>query len=108
MLGVKVEITRWVDDYQPGIVECSLIDACGNRHLFIEKLPIVSSEDLDAGSTYPRAGIIDCQIMERRVDDEREVVEITTEMPWHIESTTGKSSFEVTPEQLVGFDLSIV
>jgi hypothetical protein len=104
MQGVKVEITRWVDDHQPGIVECSLIDACGNRHLFIEKLPIVSSESLDAGSSYPRAGIIECRVTERRIHDGREVVVITTEMPWHIESTIGKSSFEVTPEQLVGSD----
>ena len=104
MLGVRVEITKYVDDYQPGIVECSLVDAWGNRHIFIEKAPIVSSENFDACSSYPRAGIIACQVIGRRIIDGREVVGIGTEMPWHIESTAGELSFDVSPDQLTEFD----
>jgi hypothetical protein len=104
MRGIKVEIIRYVDDYQPGIVECSFVDAWGNQYLFVEKAPVVSSENLDAGSSYPRAGVIACQVIERRNIDGREVVEIETELPWHIESTAGNSSFDVLPDQLIEFD----
>jgi hypothetical protein len=64
MLGVKVEILRYVDDSQPGFVECRLIDAWGNQHLFLEKVPVVTLENLDVSSTYPQSGIIACQIVE--------------------------------------------
>jgi transposase len=37
MLGVSVEISRYVDDSQPGRVECGLVDALGDEHLFVEK-----------------------------------------------------------------------
>jgi hypothetical protein len=104
MPGIKVEISRYVDDYQPGIVECLFVDAWGKQHLFVEKAPVVSSENLDAGSSYPRAGVIACQVIERRNIDGREVVAVDTEMPWHIESTAGKSSFDVSPDQLIEFD----
>ena len=108
MLGVKVAISRYGDDYQPGIVECSLIDVWGNRHLFVEKVPVVYSENLDAGSSYPRAGIIACQVIERKNIDGREVVGIGTEIPWHIESTTGKAFFDISPNQLIEFDENVV
>jgi hypothetical protein len=104
MLGVKVEINRYVDDAFPGFVECKLIDGWGTHHFFVEKVPIVTSESLDASSSYPRLGIIACQIVERRDVDGREVVKIETETTWHVESTTGETSFDVSPNQLVGFD----
>ena len=104
MLGVKVEITRYVDDSFPGFVECRLIDAWGDRHLFIEKVPVVRSASLDENSSYPQPGIIACQVVDRREIERREILRIETETLWHIESTTGESSFEVGSHQLVEFD----
>ncbi len=104
MLGISVEITRFVDDHQPGWVECILVDAQGQKHRFIEKVPVVSLEDLDAGSSYPRAGIIGCQVIERKCVDARDVVRIETEKPWGIESVDGQAWFDVLSDQLVDFD----
>lgn len=101
MLGVVIEIRRYVDDAQPGWVECGLTDAAGQSWLFIEKVPIVTTEDLDADSRYPRPGIIACQLVERRREDGREVAVIDTELPWHVEATTGETRFVVSSEQLV-------
>jgi hypothetical protein len=36
--------------------------------------------------------------------NEREVVKIETETPWHIESTAGETSFDILPDQLIEFD----
>ena len=104
MTGVKVEIQRYVDDHQPGWVECGLTDVHGRGWLFVEKVPVVSLEDLDAESNYPRPGLIACQVLERRAGaDGREVVVIDTELPWHVAATTAQTRFEVRPEQLEEF-----
>jgi hypothetical protein len=55
-LGVSVEISRYVDDSQPGWVECRLVDVLGDEHLFVEKVPVVTRVDLDAASNFPQGG----------------------------------------------------
>ncbi len=101
MLGVKVEIRRYVNDAQPGVVECLLVDAWGKQHLFIEKVPVVTAKNLDASSSYPRAGVIACRIVERRDVYGREIVKVETETPWGVESTDGETRFDVSGSQLV-------
>ena|SRR5436190_5789151 len=102
MLGINVTITRYIsDDPQPGIVECQMIDARGRCWSFIDKVPIFSAAWLDAKSSYPQLGFIACQIVERRNDaNGREIVTIDTELPWHVESTTGEVRFDVHAEEL--------
>lgn len=105
MLGLKVQITRFVDDCQPGIVECQLVDAVGHLHSFIEKVPIISSEDLSWNNNYPRPGIIACEEIGRCHNElGKEIVKINTEQPWGVESTDGKSHFEVFQKSLVILD----
>jgi len=104
MLGIKVEISRYVDDYQPGIAECMFIDAWGNTQVFVEKVPVVTSAEIDANSSYPQPSVIACQIVGKRDVDGREVVKVETETPWHIESIAGEACFEVFPDQLIEFD----
>ncbi len=101
MPSVSIQITRFVDDYQPGFVECSLTDAFGNFHLFIEKAPIVSAHDLWSTSTYPCAGTIECEVNDEWIDDQgNSLIRINTGLPWHIESTTGEHEFTVLASQV--------
>jgi hypothetical protein len=103
MLGIKVTIVRYVsDEPQPGIVECQLEDAHGRRWSFFEKTAIVSAENLDAQTTYPKQGVIAGEVVERSRDATgREVVRIDTMRPWHVESAEGATQFEVLPDSLV-------
>ena len=98
--AVKIEITKFVDEGQPGWVECSLEDAAGQKHLFIEKVPVVTLEELDAGSFYPRAGVFACEVIERMRSENRSIVRISTASPWAIESVDGQTQFEVLSDQL--------
>ncbi len=105
VLSIKVTIERFTDDWQPGFVECSFVDILGNLHVFEEKVPIVSLEDLTAESSYPRDGVVACRLIASRVGaDGREVVTVDTEQPWAIESKTGQSRFDVFRSQLAEFD----
>lgn len=101
MPTVSIQITRFVDEHFPGIVEFALKDALGNTHLFIEKAPIVSSENLYSASIYPCFGKIDCEI-ENEWRDEKGCLlfRINTDLPWHVESTTGESVFIVHATQI--------
>ena len=61
----------------------------------------MTSEHLDASSSYPQAGIITCQVIEENKVNGREIVKIDSELPWHIESTTGVTFFEILADQLI-------
>jgi hypothetical protein len=97
MHRLKVVITRFVDGHQPGFVECTFVDAAGKNHTVIEKVPVVTEEDLTSHSTYPRAGVIACTVVARFAGGHGEpLVRINTEIPHHIESQQGESVFEVS------------
>src|SRR5262249_13899900 len=91
-----VQIVRFVDEHQPGWVECVFTDAEGRKHKFVDKVPIFSSDDLDERSVYPRAGGARCEVLTRWNDaDGRELVRVTTARPDGVESTEGLSEFVV-------------
>jgi hypothetical protein len=100
--AIRVLIVRWVDDEpQPGIVECRLTDRFGRDWAFIEKCPAVSSAALCNDSTYPRSGVIGCQIISTGLDDNgREFAVVDTRQPWGITAVTGHACFEVFADQL--------
>ena len=103
MPAVAVEISRFVDESNPGFVECVLVDALSQSHLFVEKAPIVSTEDLSSTSAYPRRGVIACEIEEEWKNEAgQSFVRVNTELPWHVESTAGQTQFVVLASQLVG------
>jgi hypothetical protein len=98
MPNVRVTIEAFIDEYQPGIVECSLQDVHGKVWKFIEKVPVVSLEDLWSDSEYPRTGAVECKVL-RRDPDSRGLPTITIQT---IESVEGNAVFEVFEDQLEG------
>jgi hypothetical protein len=105
MHAVTVPILRFVDEHQPGFVECVLTDASGNQHLIVEKVPVVSREDLWSNSIYPRLGRIACEVEAEWKDaDGRSFVRINTERPWSVESSEGATVFVVLASQVQHYD----
>ena len=101
MPAVNVQISRFVDAHQPGFVECVLVDASGRSHVIVEKVPVVSDEDLWSTSAYPRPGFIACEIEEEWVDEDGQaLVRVSTARPWSIESSTGQTEFVVLASQV--------
>jgi hypothetical protein len=85
-------------------VQCELEDAQGRKWSIIEKTAIVSKADMDAHSSYPHQGFIGCEILERRRDAEHDVVRITTERSWMVESVDGSTEFDVLADSIVDLD----
>ena len=101
MSSVAIQISRFVDEHQPGFVECTLIDAPGATHQFVEKAPVVSMLELHANSTYPCGGALECEVESEWVDESGcRLVRINTERPWNIESSTGETRFVILSSQL--------
>jgi hypothetical protein len=102
LLELAVQIVRVVNDSFPGWVECEFFDADGHRHHLIDKWPIFTTEVLDADSKYPRPGTARCKLLRRWRDPQgRDVVTITTALPFSIESVDGQTEFSVLRSQVM-------
>jgi hypothetical protein len=100
---LRAQIIRWASDDFPGFVECTFADNSGREWSIIEKAPVVSEANIFPDSQFPQPAFIGCAVLAWGRDYAgREIAEITTEKPWHIESVDGTSTFQVYAEQLVG------
>ena len=99
--NLAVQIVRFVDEHQPGWVECEFADAEGRKHVFTDKVPIFTREDLWTDSVYPRPGTMTCEVLARWRDASgRELARISTANPLDDVSTEGLSEFVVLSTQL--------
>jgi hypothetical protein len=102
MHAIRISITAFVDDGFPGWVECELIDANGHLHRSVEKVPVISNEDLRQDSGYPRDGSIACNVISSWKDDlGRDLSRVDTAQPWSIESRAGVTEFVVLSTNVV-------
>jgi hypothetical protein len=101
MPNLRVSIIRFVDEHQPGFVECEFTDAEGIVHTLTDKVPIFSFEDLWSDSVYPQPGFARCEVLSRSQDSQgRKLARVTIARPDSLESTTGLSEFVVLESQI--------
>lgn len=102
MIALKIKITKFISDDQPGFVECSFFDALNKEHIVQDKVPIVTEKFLDANSEYPQDGIIACEIVNEWQDTSgRKILKVNTSKPWDVDTINGLTEFDVLEEQLV-------
>jgi hypothetical protein len=99
---LRVEITRYVDDYQPGIVQCEFTDAVGRRHVVVGKLPVFTAADLGFDSCYPQPGSVQCEVLGRQKNGkDEELVRVAIGE----ETVEGLTEFVVSRE-LISVDIA--
>ena len=64
MPSLRVQIVRFVEAYQPGIVECQFRDSDGQLHSIIGKMPCFTAAGLWWDSEYPQPGEAMCQVLD--------------------------------------------
>ncbi|HVU90509.1 MAG TPA: hypothetical protein VHD36_24520 [Pirellulales bacterium] len=102
-VAVTIDRRLSVEEVWPMRVQCTLIDAAGKEWIFEDKHVIFTTADINTKSDFPQTGSIRCRIVETRVQqDGRTTVVVDTELPDHVESTTGETRFDVFAEQLEG------
>jgi len=102
MIEVRVTISKFIDESNPGWVECLLVDVEGRTWKYREKVPVVSAGDLWVDSEYPRPGTIACAVIGQRVDASgRQILKIKMSA-WTVEGYDGGTEVEVFGDQLEG------
>lgn len=105
MKAIKVQIVKFIDDHQPGFVECRFFDAMSNEHIVEEKVPVVTSVNLNEYSLYPLGGVIACEILSTKQNqDGKLIATVTTSKPWGVETIEGITQFDIFEEQLTEID----
>ncbi|MFT3987451.1 hypothetical protein [Aestuariivirga sp.] len=98
----RCNITRWVDDHFPGVVECRLSDRFGREWIFVEKVAVVTTAPIDPDGAFPQPAFIACEVISWGHDESgRRTARINTEKPWDIKSLDEVSEFQVYAEQLI-------
>ncbi len=64
MTYLRVEIVGFADESFPSFVHCAFTDAMANRYTFLEKIPVVTTQNLWSDSTYPQPGMMPCETVE--------------------------------------------
>ena len=84
----------FVDEHQPGFVECAFTDAQGRPHKIVDKLPIFTSQNLWTDLEYPQPSVIRCEILDQKQDSSgRRVARVTIAKPDDLESLDGLCEF---------------
>jgi dTDP-4-dehydrorhamnose reductase len=99
--NLKVKIIAFVDFHQSGIVRCSFVDKDGKEWFFNTRIPVVSSEELDENSEYPKEGIIQCWVNKIDVDSNKKIV--TIDLNYVVEDSFEEReyAFDVYKSQLI-------
>jgi hypothetical protein len=102
MYQIKIQILKIIDySFYPGLVECLLIDAWSNNHIFNDKIPIVTTQDLDTTSKFPQEGAIRCELIREWIDDDsRRIITVSTEKPDYVETVNEICEFDLLLHQV--------
>ncbi|MEQ1554734.1 MAG: hypothetical protein ABL929_11175 [Ferruginibacter sp.] len=102
MKAIKIKITSFISNDQPGFVECKFYDALNIEHIVQDKVPIVTEKNLDMDSSYPQEGVIACEILKEWIDENnRIIITVDTSKPWGVETIEGLTIFNILKEQLI-------
>ncbi|MCF0093924.1 hypothetical protein [Micromonospora sp. MH99] len=94
MVKLRASAARWHSDDFPGWVEISVRDALGQDHRVIEKVPVVTTLDVRADSSFPIGFWIEAEI--ESVDGGSMVVAL----PCGMATTEGRRSLSVVPADI--------
>jgi hypothetical protein len=76
MPSLLVNIVRFVDETQPGVVACEFTDAYGRKHTLIDKAPVFTEGSLWWDSEYPQPGSVECVVLEQYEESGRALARI--------------------------------
>ncbi len=107
-MQLKVKIVRYVDDHFPGFVECEFVDSESHHHTLVEKGPVVCDQWPGPEDSYPKNGLIRCEILQRWQDsDGHDLLRVTTQHPDNVETKEGLTEFVVLSSQVISAEATI-
>ena len=101
MIFLIVDIIEYFSNDFPGFVRCKFTDIYNKTHYFYEKVPIVSSENINEFSIFPRNGYIAGEI----INKENDIITFSIMEPYNITSDKNISIFFVKDNKVIEMDL---
>lgn len=98
---LRISIDKWISSDFPGWVECSLVDAFGEMHIFKEKWPVVSNIEISEWSVFPLEGGIRCTLGAMSPGGPNSMFVVETCSIDGVESIEGLSKFTVGYAKIV-------
>jgi hypothetical protein len=92
-----VDIIEYTLNEFPGFVLCKFSDCIGKTHYLNEKVPVVSTENIDENTALPQKGYIAGEI----INKENGIIKFSTVKPDAIETTDGLNIFFVSERQIL-------
>ncbi len=86
---------------QPTWLQCELKDAIDKNCIIKEKLPVVTTPDLNQDSKYLQEALIASTLINQDKTNNIKLAVIDTSEPWGIEAVAGQHEFTVRLEQLI-------
>ncbi|MCM0674036.1 hypothetical protein NCC78_04870 [Micromonospora phytophila] len=93
---VRCEVVAWVSHDFPGWIRVRLVDADGKPWFFVDKVPVFTCGQLDAGARLPAPVRLGCSIVG---NDEDGAVVVSTRRD-AVEAEDGQTRFRVRDDQL--------
>ena len=97
--GLWSTVIEYISDF-PGFVVCELIDLHGTLHQIIEKVPVLTSLEIDETSILPMQLTIPGIILEQAWVNGQLCIRFGIAQPYSIASTTGLTEFWVLATQV--------
>ncbi len=95
MVKVRTCAIRWVSDDFPGFIEASVRDVRANDHRIIEKVPVLTTVEITAGSAFPLEVWIEAEM------DAVEGNEVRVTFCHGIETVDGVRSLDVSASDVI-------
>jgi hypothetical protein len=92
-----VDIIEYTLDKFPGFVLCKFSDYIGKIHYFNEKVPVVSTENINENTILPQKGYVAGET----INKENGIIKFSTIKPYQIETIDGLNIFSVKEQQIV-------
>ena len=107
--GIRVQVNCVLDDDDhsgfPGWVECEFLDAHGRKWTIVEKIPVVTTTEINDLTIFPQPGFVACTILHRSSDQNgTEILRVSTDKPWGIEASDGSTQFEISSDLLTKYE----
>jgi hypothetical protein len=92
-----VDIIEYTLNEFPGFVLCKFSDHIGKIHYFNEKLPVISTGNINGDTVLPQKGYVAGKI----INKENNIIKFSTITPYGIETTDGLNIFSVSERQIM-------
>jgi len=102
MAFLMIQITKYISNDFPAFIECSFKDAHNIKQKIIDKVPVLTTKDINENTEFPIDINIPITIKNKLKDlNNKQILTINIEKPLGLESTDGETCFEVFTNQIV-------